>query len=67
MLTPEIVKSIQNTAGLIRADMLRDVEKWDGQIADGKAIATMHGELAAAISALAGMVSVLATALDSTC
>jgi hypothetical protein len=65
MLTPDIAMSLRSTAALIREDMQADVAKYDGQIATGKAIAEMHGELAAAISSLAGMIAALATALET--
>jgi vacuolar-type H+-ATPase catalytic subunit A/Vma1 len=64
-LSPETAKSLRRTAALIREDMEADVARYDGQIATGKAIAEMHGELAAAISSLAGMLAALATALES--
>lgn len=51
---------IARTAALIKADMESDVRRFDGQPLDGKTVAEMHGNLAAAISALAGMVAALA-------
>jgi predicted trehalose synthase len=63
-LSPETAKSLRRTAALIREDMEVDVAKYDGQIATGKAIAEMHGELAAAIGSLAGMIAALASALE---
>ena len=63
-LAPDVAKSLRRTAAMIREDMSSDVTKYDGQISTGKLLAEMHGELAAAISSLAGMIAALASALE---
>lgn len=55
-MTPELRARLIEICTEIPKDMEADVAKWDGQIATGRAIATMHGELAATIGALANVV-----------
>jgi len=50
---------IQEACALIKQDMEADVAKYEGTLASGPAIAQMHGELAAAVSALAGLVAAI--------
>lgn len=44
----------------IRQDMEDDVHRFDGAPFNGRTVATIHGNLAAAVSALAGMIDKLA-------
>jgi hypothetical protein len=53
------VKSIREACEEIRADMEADVYMFDGRQLDGRLVAEMHANLAAAVSALAGMIIVL--------
>lgn len=42
---------------MIEADLEEDVRRWDGAELTGRTVATMHGELAAAIAAVAHIVA----------
>lgn len=52
-----------STCSLIKHDMASDVASFDGKPLDGKIVAEIHGNLAAAISALADMVGELTKAI----
>jgi hypothetical protein len=51
--------TMQEACTMIKTDMAADVAKYDGAELTGRLVAEMHGELAAAISALAGMIAIL--------
>lgn len=50
----DIAKSLK-TLQMIQDDMKSDVVEFDGKPLTGRAVGTIHGNLAAAISTLAGM------------
>ncbi|HZQ33752.1 MAG TPA: hypothetical protein VFB19_18720 [Mycobacterium sp.] len=59
--TPERIRRV---AAVIKQDMEDDVRRFAGQPLAGRIVAEMHGNLAAAISALAGMVDKLTEHVD---
>jgi hypothetical protein len=68
-MSTEDLARIRSVAATIRQDMADDVLRFDGQPLTGKLVAEVHANLAAAVSALAGMVDKLTehveTAIDS--
>lgn len=54
------IERMQRACHAISTDMEQDVARFDGAPVNGRTLATIHGNLAAAISALAGMVALLA-------
>lgn len=59
------VQRIRATAAVIKADMEADVRDFEGKPFNGKTVGEMHGNLAAGISALAGMVDRLLDVIDA--
>ncbi len=60
MMPEPTLARIHETCLLIKQDMENDASRFDGAPVDGRVVAEIHGNLAAAISALAGMIDVLA-------
>lgn len=56
--------ALREACTLIRQDMEQDVREFDGLPLAGKTVATIHGNLAAAVSALAGMIAALDERID---
>jgi hypothetical protein len=57
--------SLSEACAMIRQDMEDDVARFDGQPLTGALVAEMHGNLAAAVSALAGIALALEERIDS--
>lgn len=49
------------TLDMIRKDIENDVNKWEGRMVDGRAIATMFGELSAIVDGLTAIVKLIVT------
>lgn len=60
MTDQAVLDKIRASCALIKEDMENDVRTFTGRPFDGRTVGEMHGNLAAGIAALAGMVSVLA-------
>lgn len=59
------LRRIREVCAEIKVDMERDVAEFDGRPMDGRVVAEIHGTLAATVSALAGMVSILTGVVEA--
>lgn len=64
MTTTPSRDTIRETCAMIRQDMAEDVSRYDGSQLDGRVVGEIHGNLSAAVSALAGMIAALDEWID---